>query len=86
MTLLDEMWHAIILFSKQYTNFCTEYFGFYIHHGPTTSAEKEELKKEIEKDPEAYLKKTEENLTLQYSYIYDHLGEETLQKWILNQK
>jgi len=81
MTLLDEMWHAFILFTKPYAAFCDEYFGFYIHHGPTSSAEKEKAKKQIELDPEKYLSELEKDLTVQYEYIYEHLGEATLQKW-----
>lgn len=81
MTLLDEMWHAFILFTKPYTAFCDKYFGFYIHHGPTTDSQRQEIKTEIEKNPEAYFKKFEKDLTVQYEYIYERLGEETLQKW-----
>jgi len=81
MTLLDEMWHAFILFTKPYTAFCNKYFGFYIHHGPTTSDQKDEIKSELEKDKDGYLKSFEKDLTLQYEYVYEHLGETTLQKW-----
>jgi len=81
LTLVDEMWHAFILFTKPYTAFCNKFFGFYIHHGPTTGLEKERIKKELEKDAEAYLKKVEQDLTIQYEYIYEKLGESTLQKW-----
>lgn len=81
MILLDEMWHAFILFTKPYTAFCNEYFGFYIHHGPTTNAEKARVKEELEKNKEAYLEKYEQNLTEQYEYIYERLGEKTLQTW-----
>ena len=81
MTLLDEMWHAFILFTKDYTDFCKKYFGFYIHHGPTTDAQKEEIKSEIEVSPDQYMEELEKDLTFQYEYIYEKLGEKTLQKW-----
>ena len=81
MTLLDEMWHTFILFTKPYQEFCKTYFGFYINHSPTTSAEKRKAQAEMERDPEAFHARIEAELTEQYSYIYDRLGPETLQKW-----
>lgn len=41
---VDEAWHQFILFTCNYTNFCTEAFGKYIHHRPTTSFTPAELK------------------------------------------
>jgi len=78
---LDEMWHCFILFTKPYIAFCEKYLGLYIHHAPTTKWEKDRIKKEIEEDQEGALKKREEELEVQYNYIYDKLGEETLVKW-----
>ena len=36
MSVIDEMWHAFVLFTKDYTSFCKAHFGRYIHHLPTT--------------------------------------------------
>jgi hypothetical protein len=81
MTLLDEMWHAFILFTMPYQAFCKQYFGFYLNHGPTTGAEKRKAEAEFAHDPEAFQAKIEQDLETQYSYIYDRLGPEILQKW-----
>jgi len=81
MVLLDEMWHAFILFTKPYTAFCDKYFGFYIHHGPTTNSQKENIKEKLKNGAEKLLDKVEKDLTLQYEYIFDQLGESTLQMW-----
>ncbi len=32
MIIMDDMWHAFILWTDMYTKFCEEYFGQYIHH------------------------------------------------------
>jgi len=32
--LVDEFWHQHLLFSREYTDFCDEHFGRYIHHQP----------------------------------------------------
>ncbi len=32
MEIIDEMWHAFILYTQFYTDFCEKYFGIYLHH------------------------------------------------------
>jgi hypothetical protein len=34
---VDEVWHAFILFTKDYADFCRSVFGEFIHHVPRTS-------------------------------------------------
>ena len=34
----DKLWHAFILFTKDYARFCSEAVGFFIHHVPRTKA------------------------------------------------
>ncbi|MCI0330703.1 MAG: hypothetical protein L0196_07100 [candidate division Zixibacteria bacterium] len=36
-SLIDEVWHQFILFTRQYPRFCRETVGFFIHHQPNTS-------------------------------------------------
>lgn len=31
---IDEAWHAHVLHTKEYTKFCQEFFGYYLHHDP----------------------------------------------------
>ncbi len=33
---IDEAWHTFILFTREYAKFCTEYFGYFLHHNPFT--------------------------------------------------
>jgi hypothetical protein len=33
-TRVDETWHQFVLFTSQYTDFCRQYFGVYLHHNP----------------------------------------------------
>lgn len=79
LVIIDEMWHNFILFTKEYDAFCKEYLGIYIHHQPTTKLENENWNKNIHKS----ISELKENLKNQYEYIYDNLGEETLNKWYL---
>ena len=34
-TQIDEIWHAHILYTKDYHEMCEKVFGFYLHHQPT---------------------------------------------------
>jgi hypothetical protein len=66
MVVIDELWHVFILHTKDYTDFCERYFGFYIHHSPGS--------------PD-FLPQSEEKNRAQLNYIWELLGEETLLKW-----
>lgn len=69
--VIDEMWHCFILFTKDYYLFCESNFGFFIHHFPVKKNEK-------------LTYNLEDNYKLQYEYIYDNLGEDTLEKWYVD--
>jgi hypothetical protein len=38
---LDDMWHVTVLHTRNYSAFCNEIFGEYIHHNPTVSDEED---------------------------------------------
>lgn len=69
MSEIDDMWHTFLLFTKEYTDFCHNYFNCYIHHYPNTHPR--------DLNDEEFWKE----LNLYLSYIYDNLGETTLRKW-----
>jgi hypothetical protein len=64
---IDDMWHTFLLFTEEYASFCHEYFGEFIHHAPN-----------VEKTP---FERRAPSIEKYLSYIYDHLGEETLRLW-----
>jgi hypothetical protein len=70
MREIDEMWHEFILFTEDYTNFCLQYFGEYMHHLPNIFDNMPRPRDVIEREIEKLL-----------PYIYDNLGEDTLRIW-----
>ena len=36
---VDEAWHQFVLFTVEYSAFCTKYFGHYRHHSPSNAPE-----------------------------------------------
>ena len=77
MLIVDQMWHNFICFTMLYQNFCETHFGRMIHHLPTTDAQKAAIFARLQSDPEHQITRKR----LQYSYIYDKLGEEILKRW-----
>ncbi len=39
-TKVDNLWHEFILFTREYMDFCQQFYGKYIHHRPYTSFHK----------------------------------------------
>ena len=37
--LIDECWHQFILFTREYMDFCRQYFGRYVPHAPSNAPE-----------------------------------------------
>ena len=37
---VDNLWHAFILFTMEYSEFCNTYFGHFIHHKPETDMQR----------------------------------------------
>jgi hypothetical protein len=66
MVIIDEFWHTFVLHTKEYEEFCKNYFHSFIHHSPSTP----------DFTPLS-LAETERQL----EYICDVVGEETMAKW-----
>jgi hypothetical protein len=37
---VDDVWHAFLLFTREYDAFCRKTVGFFVHHVPTTKSER----------------------------------------------
>jgi hypothetical protein len=68
---LDEMWHAFLMFTRDYADFCERYLGFFLHHVPN----------EEDQVPEGGAEGVREQLERQFGLVYDVLGEDTLKRW-----
>jgi hypothetical protein len=67
---IDNMWHNFILYTRDYTSFCVQTFGEYLHHVPDIAETIIQTNEEFALELHKYL-----------SYVYDHLGEETIKRW-----
>lgn len=74
---IDEMWHTFILITKEYHQFCENFFGGYMHHVPESGDEADEA-------AAIDINKFECELRLFLNYVYEHLGEKTIKRWFAN--
>ena len=81
LLIIDEMWHNFLLFSREYMEYCHDYFGRYIHHTPPPQGEKEEAKKQYEADSIGAVETRMQEHIKQFGLIYQNLGVKTLLKW-----
>ena len=79
--VIDEMWHNMILFTKEYSFLCKKYLGCYIHHTPATIENRLKMK---ESSNGLCKKEIEIKLEAIYSEIYDLIGFEYFDKWYNN--
>lgn len=79
--LIDEMWHTFILFTRDYCEFCTCYFGRYLHHRPAPQSAYHEQIKAYESNRGEYMARQKKAFADQYGLIHDLLGEDVLIKW-----
>jgi hypothetical protein len=81
MFAIDEMWHAFLMYTADYTAFSFDFFGEYVHHFPSTTRDKERASRRAQKDPDAFARAEARRMERQYRYVARHLGEDTLRKW-----
>ena len=82
-SIIDEMWHTFVLFTKDYCNFCEKYFGRYLHHAPFTSRKGIALKEAKALNPDGLRDEVINGIKNQLTLIETHLGIETIQKWYI---
>lgn len=81
LQIIDEMWHEFMLYSEDYTRFCREFFGQYLHHYPTTDAERFLHDAAMAQDRAAEESRLQKELATLIRYVYDTIGEETAIRW-----
>lgn len=83
MDPLDKMWHEFILFTREYHQFCDEYFGCYLHHVPCSEREFQAFKQRAVEQGDEFIKRERASIGVFVKYIQEHLGSNTLRTWFL---
>jgi hypothetical protein len=83
MLIIDEMWHNFVLFTREYSQYCLERFGRYIHHLPATHQEKLDYKERFVRDPIGAQQEDMDGFRRRCAFIQERLGTSTLLKWFV---
>lgn len=75
MEIIDEMWHAFVLYTQFYIEFCEKYFGTYLHH-PVPCEKYIANIKALGKE-----KASEIFVSEMVECVYEELGEEIAVRW-----
>lgn len=75
MIIIDEMWHAFILLTEYYADFCQKYLNQFIHH--PTAMDKFLANKKTMPEKEA----AEIFLSEMVELVHDTFGTETAERW-----
>jgi hypothetical protein len=84
MTVIDEMWHAFVLFTPDYAAYCERHFGRMLHHVPTTHTESARFFRRLEKTPDRVATEIGKSRRRQYEIVAEFLGDRTLRKWYVD--
>ncbi len=77
MIIMDDMWHAFILWTKQYNEFCQQYLGDFVHHPTEMPIYEQNIKVHNLEETEAMNIFLEGMITV----CMEELGEEVTQRW-----
>jgi hypothetical protein len=84
LLILDEMWHTFILCTKDYKEFCEEFFGHFIHHYPQVESEAKVAQRKAEfadLDQAQRIARLADEKRWQYTYVFKKLGKDIFIKW-----
>jgi hypothetical protein len=73
-----------LLHTVDYSAYCEDNFGRYLHHVPTSTGELEHAREEAARDPDRFVEKQVRRATAQYEEIQRLLGDAVLKKWTLD--
>ena len=73
---IDEMWHVLLLFTRDYTALCHAHLGGFVHHDPAPDGPREAV------DAAVFAAE----LGALYGFVHDELGEATLRAWFEEQR
>ena len=81
LSIIDEMWHAFILNTRDYHDFCANLLGTFIHHVPIlTDTPSIDISGSREVSSERAAQRLKE-MRAQLLFTQKHLGNSTLKKW-----
>jgi len=79
--IIDEMFHLFILFTDEYSKYCKDVYGDYVHHIPITNADRLKMAADVERDPEGMRTQELADRERMRRLIVEKLGVDALIRW-----
>jgi len=79
--IVDEMWHTFLMYTIEYREFTTRYFGTMYEHIPTRMHFKREFERLVAKAPAHARGALAARLEPEIAIVMDVLGEKTVLRW-----
>ncbi|HEY2732678.1 MAG TPA: hypothetical protein VGI70_01770 [Polyangiales bacterium] len=79
--IVDEMWHAFVVYTRDYAAFCDRYFGRMIHHEPTRFAEERAWNRLVRRSPARARASLAKTLEREVALVADRLGKAVMLRW-----
>jgi hypothetical protein len=81
--IIDKMWHTFILFTKEYGEFCEQFFGRMLHHIPFCRDHLIEKIRDLSDRGISLSEYKRIRLQRQINLIHETLGIDTVRKWYI---
>ncbi len=81
VSVIDEMWHAFLVYTRDYEAFSKRYFGAMVHHVPTPASVRRADARLAKADPARARAAAAARLEAEVSVVYDGLGERIVRRW-----
>jgi hypothetical protein len=82
--IIDEMWHAFLMFTRPYAEFSQRMFNRMLHHDPTTSTEKRSDARLRRTAPARARQLDAERLGRDLAAVYEQLGPRVALRWYVD--
>jgi hypothetical protein len=82
--IVDEMWHAFLMYTHEYHEFCERFFGRLVHHVPTRLADQRAWKQLFRRSPTRARARVARDLEREVAFVLAHLGEQVMLRWYVS--
>lgn len=84
LLVIDKMWHIFMQFTEDYTTFCNDFFGFFLHHRPFSKTTLERTIAALKTEGKTYSAEKRTQLSKQLELIEKTFGFDHVKKWYID--
>jgi hypothetical protein len=81
VSVIDEMWHAFLVYTRDSGAFSKRYFGAMLHHVPARASLRRATVRLAKTNPARWRAEAAARLEAEIAIVYDGLGERIVRRW-----